>query len=112
MCDHCWLTATKDHGICNLVMEVAPIGEECPFLKPKNLTCKDYDRYGFDFACFTAHEDDDANECCGFIDKREETLRGWVYEMLAQGRNPRVEIEKMISNFEDSDIYKWIKENQ
>lgn len=112
MCDHCWLTATKDHGICNLAMEQAPIGQECPYLVVRPRTCADCGRFNLDLACYTARPQDPADYCCGFYDKRESELKRWYYDILRRGGNPREEIMECIIDLEDSDVTAYIKENQ
>ena len=72
------------------------------------LHCKDCDRFGTDPVCDTKNKED--NACCGFTDTDNELFQVLAH-MLKYGKYSRRHIEILCIEFEQSDIYKCIKED-
>lgn len=64
-------TDETGEALCSFAGGYIPINVEdtCGFLPSDKITCKNCEHFvQKDVACLTAEEDDDATDCCGFID--------------------------------------------
>ena len=105
-CKKYWPIATPGHGICSLPSSYFPTESEndCCYIS-SNITCKDCGRFGNDFACFTANENDDASNCAGFIDIYEENVLDAFRIWLSRNIYSRENILKLCDKFEESELY-------
>lgn len=70
-----------------------------------NLKCRDCDRFGVDYACFTCKEDDSAwgkgNLCAGFIPKQLEEVESILFTWYVQGLNVREILSDSLEKIEN-----------
>ena len=99
----------SEYGICSMPSSHFPTAAEndCCYISSR-ITCKDCARFGEDFACFTADENDDASDCCGFIDICEENVLDSFRIWLSRSEYSREKIMKLCDEFEKSELYKHI----
>jgi len=94
-------------GICTYPMSYTPVcvDNECIFI-PKELTCKDCDRFENDFACMTAQEDDlvmkDYGMCGGFIDKGESEVYNILAQWVLRGVNAEEKLKEILDDFSEN----------
>ena len=98
------------HGVCSLPECYFPVTaeDECHYLSDRPITCKMCSHFSVDAACMTAEADDNATNCCGFHDKREDDICQVFIEWLQEGGYSRQRINNLCVEFEQSDIYKFI----
>jgi len=108
-CKHLNRIANTDEtrqGICGYPMSFFPVcvDEECKYaLAP--YTCKDCDRFGNDWACMTALEDDPVDSeygmCWGFIDKKESEVFSALAEWTLRGYDIQEKLDKVLKDFKE-----------
>ena len=100
-------------AICGYPMSFFPIdvNDECHYA-PKPLTCKDCDRFGNDWACMTALEDDpvigeNGHPCGGYIDRKETELYNILADWKMRGYNYRGKLFDVSQRFEEEFVVPW-----
>lgn len=94
-------TEETSKGICTYTSdyESVDITKPCPYVpREYTLKCKDCIRYLNDYACFTCQEDDEVNDCCGYIDKIYEQIYDNIYQLFLQ---KRLDKDKILSIIDD-----------
>ncbi|MDE5854722.1 MAG: hypothetical protein K2H19_06625 [Ruminococcus sp.] len=104
-------TQSEEYGVCSLPYSYFPTkdDDDCHYLSESDIKCKDCVRFGEDFACFTADENDDASDCAGFIDIEEERVSNSFFVWLKRGIYSRKKILKLCDEFEQSEEYKFFQ---
>lgn len=102
--------STKETGaaLCarNTAYFPVKVEDSCHFIPEKReLLCRDCERFGEDFACFTQRETDPVYEegemCTGFIDRKEQMFKEILLFWKVQGLRDRTEIEKMLNEVDE-----------
>lgn len=104
-------TETNEYGFCSLPESYFPtkFDDDCCYLQNYAIKCKDCYRFGKDFACLTADENDDVSDCPGFIDAEEENVLKAFLVWLGRGNYSREKVLKLCDEFEQSEEYNFFK---
>lgn len=110
-CEKYMPTATEGHGICSMPASWFPTeaDDNCHYISTEELKCKDCSRFGNDYACFTVDENDNAEDCFGFIDIQEENVYNALWKWFIRGTYSREKVLEICDGFEQSEEYKFFK---
>lgn len=102
---------TQGHGLCSLPESYFPTRAEndCRYFSGAELKCGDCGRFGEDFACITADENDSADNCMGFIDIEKEKVYNAFLKWLIRGVYSREKISELCDEFEQSEEYRFFQ---
>lgn len=111
-CEKFMPMADEKNGVCSLPESYFPTKEDniCIFLKKEKQHCSDCDHFVNDFACMTVDENDDI--CSAFVSYKENILKDIIFNMCLRDENAKENISKIIDEFLDSDLIKFINNHR
>ena len=95
-------------GICSNAINYFMVNadDECVFERPIILHCSDCSRFENDYACLTVKADDIAENCSGFIDKREEGFRELLHIWSEHDLKTNKEISEIVNRILEEEGFK------
>jgi len=96
------------YGICTNSPSffMVSMNDECVFEKEIILHCSDCSRFNSDYVCLTVNADDVAENCAGFIDKREEGFRSLLHHWSEHDLKMNKEICDIVNRILEDEGFK------